>query len=353
MAAKTKMAVIGCGAIGNIHADAYKACAEADLAAVADIIPERAKALAARLGVPCAVADYHDILSDKSIQAVSVCVPNDLHCPITLDCLRAGKHVLCEKPIALSVKQALAMQAEARRRRRLLVIGVVNRFNVYVQRLKSAIAAGELGEVYHVQTVFKQFRSIPGMGGWFTTKEHSGGGVMIDWAVHFLDLILFCLDHPKPRRVSGVAHARLARDMKKYTFLSMWGGPPDYNGVCDVEEYISALVRTNGPTIALEGAWAQNVDQNAMYIEFLGDKGGVRLQYGGQYTLYWEKDGALLQTVTNLPQRNMYNDEMAAFVHCVHHSKPSIADISTVLPSQRIIDAFYESAKKGVEVAVR
>jgi len=353
MPAKTKVGIIGCGAIGGIHADGYSKCADAELAAVADILPEKAEALAAQHGVGLATANYKDILADPSIGAVSVCTPNDLHCPMTLDALRAGKHVLCEKPIALNLTQAKKMHAEAKRRERLLAIGVVNRFNTYVELMKEAIASGQIGEVYHTRFVFKNYRCIPGLGGWFTTKARSGGGVMIDWGVHFLDLVFYCLGGPKPQAVSGVAHAQLARDIRKYAYLDMWAGPPDPKGTCDVEEYVSGLLRTDGPTVAFEGAWAQNIDDTSMFIEFLGDKGGIRADYGGGFTLYTDKDGVLYQRKATAPAREMYVDEIVSFIDCARTGKASRADIEHVLPSQAVIDAFYKSAATGREVKIR
>jgi predicted dehydrogenase len=347
-----KCAIIGCGAIGSTHADRYSKSAQAELAAVVDILPERAKALADKHKVPKALTSYRAMLKDASIEAVSVCLPNDLHAPVTIDCLRAGKHVLCEKPIALNLRQAEAMQREARRRRRMLAIGVVNRFNDNVNWIRDLIASGDLGEVYHVHTMFKGHRSIPGLGGWFTTKARSGGGVMIDWGVHFIDLILYCLGAPKPVSVSGVAYGKLAAKPRDYAYISMWAGPPRYEGVCNVEEYVSGLLRTDGPSVAFEGAWAQNIGEGAMYIDFLGVKGGIRLNYGGNFTLFSHKNGRLYKTEPTMRVGDMFQAEIDGFLHSAATGKPCVTDIDTVLPTQRVLDAFYRSAKTRREVRV-
>ena len=221
-----------------------------------------------------AAEDYREMLQDPAVDAVSVCVPNYLHAPITVDCLDAGKHVLCEKPAAMNYAQALQMKVAADRNGRILNIGVVNRFNTAVNKVKNMILAGELGEVYHVYCSFRSHRSIPGLGGPFTTKALSGGGVLIDWGVHFLDLINYCIGSPTVRSVSGAAYGKLGRNMRDYVYTDMWAGPPDYSGTYDVEEFITGMVRTDGPTITLNGAWAQNINDDAMFIEFLGDKAG-------------------------------------------------------------------------------
>ena len=342
----------------RVRGDRYRPCGalcqerQAELATVVDILPDRAQALATKHNVPAALANYRTMLKDPSIEAVSVCLPNDLHAPVTIDCLRAGKHVLCEKPIALNSQQAQAMQAEARRRRRMLAIGVVNRFNDNVTWIKDLIAAGDLGDVYHVNAVFKGHRSIPGLGGWFTTKSRSGGGVMLDWGVHFIDLILYCLAAPKPLSVSGVAHAKLAANPRDYAYISMWAGPPNYEGVCNVEEYVSGLLRTNGPSVSFEGAWAQNIGEGAMFIDFLGTKAGIRLKYGGDFTVYGHKDGRLYKTEPTMRKGDMYQTEIDAFLQSVVTGKPCASAIDTVLPTQRVLDGFYRSAKSGKEVRV-
>ena len=349
---KTKCAIIGCGAIGNTHAERYAKSTEAELAAVVDILPERAKALAEKHRVPAALTQYRQMLKDPSIKAVSVCLPNDLHAPVTIDCLRAGKHVLCEKPPALNLKQAIAMRDEARRRRRMLAIGVVNRFNDNVNWIRDLISAGDLGQVYHVHTIFKAHRSIPGLGGWFTTRKRSGGGVMVDWGVHFIDLILYCLGGPKPLSISGVAHAKLGAKPRDYAYTSMWAGPPRYEGVCDIEEYASGLLRTSGPSVAFEGAWAQNIGEGAMFIEFLGDKAGIRLTYGGAFTIYSHRNGRLYKTEPTMRLRDMFQMEIDEFVRSTVTGKPCASHIDAVLPTQRVLDGFYRSAKAGREVRI-
>lgn len=350
MPGKLSVAVIGCGNIGKVHVERYAQCPRTELAWLVDADAEKARKLAGEFHVPNAAKDYGDMLKDPEVHAVSVCLPNDLHCPVTLECLRAGKHVLCEKPIALNTEEAERMRSAARKADRVLAIGVVNRFNTYVNLVRQSIAAGDLGELYHVNFVFKAYRSIPGLGGWFTTKRRAGGGVMIDWGIHFLDLALYCAGFPTPRKVSGAAYSRLGRSLKEYAYLSMWAGPPDYNGVCDVEEYASGLIRTSGPSLSFEGAWAQNVDAPAMFIDFFGDRGGIRLNYGQEFTLYSFKEGTLFEKKPQKAPDDMFLSEVASFADCCLNKTESPARIDSVIVSQRIIDGFYASAASGREV---
>lgn len=180
-----KVAVIGCGTIANhAHIPAYLKNPETEILYFCDILPERADAAVKKYGCGTAVTDYRTILHDPDIQAVSVCTPNKCHSEIACDFLRAGKHVLCEKPAGIDYAAAKAMQQAQHETGNVLNIGVCNRYNASVGLIKKYIDSGELGQVHHVYVSFRSFRSIPGLGGDFTTKAMAGGGALIDWGVH-------------------------------------------------------------------------------------------------------------------------------------------------------------------------
>ncbi|MBQ5363119.1 MAG: Gfo/Idh/MocA family oxidoreductase, partial [Clostridia bacterium] len=201
---KTKVAVIGCGTIANsAHIPAYMNNPEVEIKYFCDIIPEKAQAAVEKYGCGTAIVDYHEILDDPEIEAVSVCTPNRMHTTIAIDFLEHGKHVLCEKPAARTYAEAKLMQDAQHKSGKVLNIGVVNRFNTAVGEIRKLIEAGTLGEVYHVYVSFRAWRSIPGLGGAFTTKEIAGGGALIDWGVHYLDIVMYCTGDPKPLTVSG------------------------------------------------------------------------------------------------------------------------------------------------------
>lgn len=156
-----KVAVIGCGTIANAaHIPSYMNNPEAEIKYFCDIIPERAEAAVEKYGCGKAVVDYHDVLADPEVEAVSVCTPNNVHPTITIDALRAGKNVLCEKPAARTYKEALEMQKVQHETGKVLNIGVVNRFNDSVNLIKKYIDDGKLGDVYHVYASFRAHRSI-------------------------------------------------------------------------------------------------------------------------------------------------------------------------------------------------
>ncbi len=350
---KINVAVIGCGNIARTaHIPSYLNCPDVHIKYYCDIIPERADEMVTLNG-GTAVYDYRQILDDPELDAVSVCTPNDLHPIISIDFMRAGKHVLCEKPAARTLDEVHLMQKVAAETGKTLNIGVVNRFNAAVNRIKEIIDEGTLGEVYHVYASFRAARSIPGLGGMFTTKAVSGGGVLIDWGVHYLDLIMYCLSDPKPLAVSGKAYSKLATDMKGYVYKNMWAGPPDYNGTYDVEEFITGMIRTDKATITLNGAWAQNIFIDERFIDFIGDKGGIRLKYGGDFQLFTVKDGEL---VTEKPdfdhELNMYRNEIASFVRCIQSGERLPSHIDTVEITARIMQALYDSSEQNREITL-
>ena len=267
------------------------------------------------------------------------------------DALDAGKNVLCEKPAARSYAEAEQMQQAQKRSGKVLNIGVVNRFNTSVNLIKKMIDAGELGEVYHIYLSFRAPRSIPGMGGWFTTKELSGGGALIDWGVHFLDLAMYCMGDPQPKTVSAEAYCKLGKNMHEYAYTSMWSRDvPDFDGTYDVDDFVTGMIRTEGPTITLNGAWAQNVNVNEMYIDFLGDKAGIRLQYGGKFSIYTSKDGVLYEVNPDYKMDNMFQKEIDAFVDCIRSGEKLTAHIDTVLITAKIMQAMYDSSEAHREI---
>ncbi len=350
---RKKIAVIGCGSIATAeHIPAYINNDKAEIKYFCDIKLDKAQAMVDKYGLGTAIADYKDILGDEEVEAVSVCTPNNVHAQIATDFLKAGKNVLCEKPAAKTYAEAAEMQAIQHKTGKVLNIGVVNRFNTAVNRIKKMIDQGELGEVYHVYGSFRSYRSIPGLGGAFTTKAISGGGVLIDWGVHFLDLIMYCCGDPKPLTVSGKAYSKLGKDIKGYDYVDMWAGPPVENGTYDVEDFITGFIRTQGPSITVNGAWAQNINQNEMFIDFLGDKAGVRLQYGGNFTVYSTKDGALIESTPTYQVEQPYQKEIDAFLTCIDSGEKLPSHIDSALITAKIMQSLYDSSDLGKEIVL-
>ena len=350
---KVKVAVIGCGTIANgQHIPAYLKNEQVEIVYFCDILPDRAQAAVEKYGCGTAVTDYKAVLADPQIDAVSVCTPNNMHAVIAIAALEAGKHVLCEKPAGRTLNEVLAMQEAQHRTGKILNIGVVNRFNDQVNRIRQYILDGRLGDVYHVYLSFRSHRSIPGLGGAFTTKEIAGGGVLVDWGVHFLDLVMYCTGDPKPLTVSGETFSKLGCDIPGYTYKDMWAGPPILDGTYDVEDSVTALVRTEGPTFTVHGAWAQNIGENEMFVDFIGDKGGIRLQYGKDFTFYTSEYGALTSYTPQAKSRSMFENEINAFIGCVRTGEKIASHIDTAVITAKIMQGIYDSAAQHKEIAL-
>lgn len=349
-----KVAVIGCGNIANAaHIPAYMKNSETEIKYFCDIIPERAQACVEKYGCGTAVADYHDFLNDPELDAVSVCTHNDFHSFIAIDFLKAGKHVLCEKPAARILPEALEMQKAAHETGKILNIGVCNRFNTYVMKIRELIDSGELGEVYHAYASFRKHRSIPGIGGDFTTKSKSGGGALIDWGVHFIDLIMYCCGDPKPVSASGEAFCKLGKDIKNYVYTGMWASETaDMNGIYDVDDSVVGLVRTTGPVISFNGAWAQNVGMDEMYIDFMGDKAGIRLSYCSDFKIWSVKNGMLTETQVSAQETNMYENEVNDFIRCIKTGDKNQQYIDYAVETSKILQAIYDSSDSHSEIKI-
>lgn len=350
---KTKVAVIGCGSIATAqHIPAYLKNENAEIKYFCDILPERAEEAVKKNGCGTAVTDYREILKDDEVEAVSVCTPNAVHREIAEAFLRAGKHVLCEKPAARTYEEALSMQKAQRESGKILNIGVVNRFNSNVNKIKELIDAGELGNIHHVYISFRSHRSIPGLGGSFTNSAISGGGVLIDWGVHFLDIVMYCCGDPKPLTVSSETFCKLGKKIEDYTYVDMWAGPPVKDGVYDVDDSVTGMVRTSGPVITFNGAWAQNIGEQEMYIDFMGDKAGIRLQYQGSFVKYGTKNGMLSETKYQMNEKNMFQQEIDCFLECIRTGEKLPSNIDVNIITSKLMGAIYQSAEQHCEVAL-
>jgi len=351
---KTVIAVIGCGRIAlGAHFPAFAQMENVRIKYACDLIIEKAEAMKEKYPeIENVITDYKVALADSEVEAVYVLTPNYAHYTVTMDALRAGKHVFCEKPITVNYKLSCEMAEEAEKQGKILNIGVCNRYNKSIEMLEEMNKEGKFGNIYHVYCSFRSFRSIPGLGGAFTTKSQSGGGVLIDWGIHFLDLILYILGGAKLKTLTCDAYCEMAKDMKSYKYHGMWAEDTAdiENGTNDVDDYISGHIRTDKASISFNGAWAQNINQNEMFIDFLGDKCGARLFYGGQFEIY---EGDTLETIrTDHDIPNAVYCEDKAFIESVISGVKNRNHIDCILESAKLLDALYLSAEKKSEVVL-
>ena len=351
------IAIVGCGRIANnAHLPALTELAKTEGIRVkygCDLLIEKAKEKQEKFPIiENVITDYHEALNDPEVDVVYVLTPNYAHYEVTMAALKAGKHVFCEKPITVNYALSCEMAEEAKKQGKILNIGVCNRYHRSVEMLEQMNREGKFGNIYHVYCSFRAFRSIPGLGGAFTTKAESGGGVLIDWGVHFFDLILYILGGPKLTTVTCDTYCEMAKDMKAYKYTGMWAEETKNveTGTNDVDDFVTGYVRTTGATISFNGAWAQNINHSEMFVDFLGDKGGARLDYGGKLHFF---DGSTLETVDpeyDIP--NMYECEDLAFLKATDSGEHTRSYIDNILESAKLLDRLYASADVHKELAL-
>ena len=347
----TVIAIIGCGRIArNAHFPAISNLEDVRIKYACDII--ESKAVEAKKDFPKienVITDYKVALADPEVEAVYVLTPNYAHYVITMDALKAGKHVFCEKPITINYALSCEMAEEAKKQNKRLAIGVCNRYHKSVEMLKEYNDEGKFGNIYHIYCSFRSFRSIPGLGGAFTDKSQSGGGVLIDWGVHFFDLIMYILGDAKLKSVTCDAYSEMAKDMSAYKYEYMWAEETkDLNGVNDVDDLITGYIRTDKGTISFNGAWAQNIPNTEMLVDFMGDKAGARLDYGNKFVY---TDGSTLESNTpDYEITNMYQNESRGFIDSINNGTPNRSDIERVLETAKLLEALYKSAELKKEI---
>lgn len=349
---KKVIAVVGCGRIAEgAHFPAFNQMDNIRIKYACDLIEEKAWKRKEQCDkVENIITDYNIALNDPEVDAVYVLTPNYTHYTVTMDALRAGKHVFCEKPITVNYALSKEMADEATRQGKILNIGVCNRYHKSVEMLAQLNKEGRFGNIYHVYVSFRSFRSIPGLGGPFTTKSQSGGGVLIDWGVHYLDLVLYILGGAELKTLTCDAYSEMAKDMKSYKYSGMWAEDTSdiENGTNDVDDFVTGYVRTDKASISFNGAWAQNIDKSETYIDILGDKAGARLKYGGKFEIY---DGKTLETIKpeyDIP--NMYVEEDKAFIESITTGVKNRSNVDNILESARMLDLLYQSAEAKKEI---
>ena len=256
MAKLIKVGIIGCGGIANgKHMPALKKVEDCEMVAFCDILPERAEKAAKEFGTPDAkvYTDYKELIADPTIDVVHVCTPNRSHSFITVDALEAGKHVMCEKPMAINSEEAKKMLDAAKRTGKKLTIGYQSRFRDDSQYMKKEAEDGTFGDIYYAKATALRRRAVPTWGV-FLNEYEQGGGPLIDIGTHALDLTLWMMDNYKPLYCVGTTYHKLNKDTNQGNAWGNWD--PEKFTVED--SAFGFVVMENGATIVLESSWALN-----------------------------------------------------------------------------------------------
>jgi len=346
MAKTIKVGIIGAGGISQLHVEGYQKCPNVKVLATCDIRPERAAAQAEAFDIAHTFGSAADLLKIKEIDAVSICTPNVDHKPTAIKALRAGKHVLCEKPMAMNAREAQAMIDAARKARRKLQIGLDKRFSAEVAYLKKLIDSGAIGRPYYARSRSIRRRGVPSWGV-FGQKKLSGGGPLIDIGVHSIDFTWYLMGCPKPVSVSAKTYETIGHTPGHMGQFGPW----DWK-TYDVEDFAVALVRfAGGATMLVESAFCVNLDRDVFGCDVVGDRGGVgtaplrvSLEVGGHLT-----DGA----PNHLRRVHTHHAEVAAFIDAVRRNRAVPVPATEAIWTTKIIDAIYESSRRNREIPLK
>lgn len=355
MARVIKVGIIGCGGIANAkHMPALKKVADCEMVAFCDIIPERAEKAAKEFGVAGAKAytDYKELLRDPEIEVVHVCTPNRSHSFITVDALEAGKHVMCEKPMAINSEEAKKMIDAKNRTGKKLSIGYQSRFRPDSRYLKAEAEEGTFGDIYFAKATAIRRRAVPTWGV-FLNEHEQGGGPLIDIGTHALDLTLWTMNNYRPKYCVGTTYHKLNKDTNQGNAWGSWD--PDKFTVED--SAFGFVVMENGATIILESAWALNtLDVREAVTSISGTKAGADMNDGlringvKRNVLYTDKpsfsaggaaffDGNAGESAAEMEER--------LWIEAVRENKDPVTLPEQAYVVTQILEGIYTSAKTG------
>ena len=298
--------------------------------------------------------DVNEMLAAcPEIEAVSVCTWNAAHAQCAIAALNAGKHVLCEKPMAMTVEEAEAMQAAAEKNNRLLMIGFVRRFGNDCAIMKDFIDNGYFGDIYYAKATYLRRRGCP--GGWFGDKARSGGGPLIDLGVHIIDLCRYLMGNPKPVSVYGATFNKLGNRSNIKSQAGYVSQTKENADIFNVEDLATAMIRfDNGSVLQIEASFSLNIEKDEGVLQFFGTKAGAKLD--PELTIYSEMDDYMtnvkLANSTALSFDGLFENEINHFVECVRTGKPCRNPAQDGVTLMKILTGIYKSAETGHEVLI-
>ena len=344
-----RFGIIGTGWPGQQHAIALAAIPNIQLRSCADSNSERLRTFVETYKPKNSFEDYSQLLSDRDLDAVIICLPNFLHFPASLAALELGKHVLCEKPPTMNAAEMKVLRNEAARRGLVYFFGRQFRFTPAVRTARDVITDGRLGKIYRARATWIRSRGIPaGIGLWFTDKKRSGGGALIDIGVHALDTAWYLMGTPRPTSIS----AKVFRNFEKLVNVPIF----------DVEDEAHAFIRfANDTIVELETCWAANLtDDTPIGPEWVGRESNNCVLFGTRGTLrlkpltLFEDDSGKLVT---LPLEELYTEssfemQLRNFAAAIRGKARAINNAEQAVELMEMVDGIYASSALGREVPV-
>ncbi|KZE43703.1 Gfo/Idh/MocA family protein [Rossellomorea marisflavi] len=344
---KLKMGIIGAGGIAQgRHIPAYKKLSDiVTITAVSDLNPATAAGVAKEHSIPHVFSNYHDMFD--IVDAVTICTPNKFHAEISIAALNAGVHVFCEKPMAMTTAECEAMIDASRKSGKLLGIAYHYRFMKDSIAAKRFITENEIGEPIVARARAIRRRKVPGWGV-FTNRELQGGGSLIDYGCHFLDLSLWLLGNPVPVEVTGTAYNKLSRMPGQ---VNQWGDFDREN--FEVDDHVTAYIKfDNGASMLFETSWSANVKSDEETMSISGEIGGIDLF---PFQMNQMKHGMLLNSEADwIP-----GDDDAGIPQAMNFIKSCLGDEELIVKPEEalqvsaIIEAIYKSSETGKSITLR
>lgn len=356
-----KVGIVGAGGMADYHIQGFRA-GGAEVVAVADMSIERGKEFAAEQGIPAVYRTLTEMLSGSDLDAVSIITPNKFHKPLAIEALNAGVNVFCEKPPALSAAETEEMRQAAVAAGKTLMFNFNNRARPEAYAMMKYIENGDIGKINSCQAVWMRRTGIPGFGGWFTTKDLSGGGPVID-LLHMIDLGLYFMGYPEPEYVLAQTFDDFITDK---AFKGPWGIPDVADGVTDVEAACHGFVKfKGGQVMTLRNSWAEMIRREEVSVTFQGQKAGGMVQrlFGidgmddtsiDACELYVQENGnSVNKDIIVARDESMGRIRSAQnFVLALKGEETPLNNIDEAVKLMKIIDAVYASAEQGVPVKI-
>jgi predicted dehydrogenase len=351
MAEKVKIGIIGVGQIGKRHVAAYQKL-PVELVAVADVDEAEARKVAAENGIPKTFTNFRDLLAMEEIEAVDVCLHNNLHAPVSIAAMEAGKHVYCEKPIAGAYVDGKAMVEAARKTGRMLSIQLGSLFGMETKAALRLIQEGYLGKFYYAKSVGFRRRGRPYVDGYgtcsFVQQAVAAGGALFDMGVYHIAQMLYLLGNPAVETVSGATHQEIPMYPDRQAISSY-----------DVEELGVGFVRlAGGATLSVEESWALHLAEPGVGSRLVGSRGGIRLSPFAYFSTVtdMEMDATFDLESANwrwhqcIPDTDAYDSPQAHWVAALQGRVPLIDTAGLALATMRISEGIYLSTRLGREV---
>jgi predicted dehydrogenase len=333
--------------MGQEHLDGYLTHPQAKIKAICDINPQVLKQVGDRYGVEARYTSYEEMLDREPLDVVSIVTPNCFHKAMTEQALERGIHVLCEKPLGLNAEEAIAINQKSQEVGKRLMVNYSYRFKPRAVAIKKQIEAGTIGDIYSASCLWLRNKNgFSQITPWFSQKEMSGGGCLIDIGIHCLDKALWLMDFPEPKSLLSTTHNEMCKLAARESGLAF-----------EVEDTVEAFIKfANNASLILQVSWAANIpERNRIEFKLLGDKAGIfekniKEAYEFEAETFYESQGISYHLTIEDVNEQLVPTSMYHFIEAIINDKPHMADGKEAVKAMQIIDAIYQSAQTGQPV---